>query len=161
MSRRIGALAAVAACVLTATTVTAGPATAAAPKTSLTAIWNDFMCTACHEPLPVAQAPEAYNERSYLQGLINQGLTKSQIERAMVAQYGPAVLGKPPAQGFNLTVYILPPAILLVGIAILIVTLPRWRRRARAAAARAPAVTPGLSPADAQRLEDELSHYPG
>ena len=45
----------------------------------------------------------------YIRGLISQGLTKKQIERQLVAQYGPAVLGKPPAHGFNLTVYVLPP----------------------------------------------------
>jgi cytochrome c-type biogenesis protein CcmH len=139
------------------------PATAAAatPRTSLTAIWNDVMCVSCHEPLSVAQSPQAYAERNFIRTLVAQGYTKAQIERALVAQYGPSVLGKPPAHGFNLTVYVLPPAILLAGIAILLVTLPRWRRRARANAARAPSTTKSLSPADERRLEEELTQYPG
>ena len=134
---------------------------AATPRTSLTAIWNDVMCVSCHEPLSVAQSPQAYAERNFIRTLVAQGYTKAQIERALVAQYGPSVLGRPPAHGFNLTVYVLPPAILLTGIAILLVALPRWRRRARAAAARAPNATKSLSPADEHRLDEELSHYPG
>ena len=126
----LAAIAALAASALPATTVAA-----TAPSTSLTQIWNDVMCVSCHEPLSVAQSPQAYQERAYIRGLIAQDYTKAQIERALVAQYGPAVLAKPPANGVNLLVYILPPAILAAGIAILAVTLPRWRRRARAAAA--------------------------
>ena len=159
MSRRTTLLAVLGALALTA----AAPpwAGAAAQRPSLTAMWNEFMCVSCHEPLPVAQSPQAISERDFVRGLINQGYTKPQIERAMVAQYGQSVLGKPPAQGFNLTVYILPPAILIAGIAILVITLPRWRRRARAAATRAPKAAPPPSPADERRLEDELSRYPG
>ena len=78
-------------------------------KASLTDIENDVMCVSCHEPLAVAQSPQAIAERNYIRTLIAQGQTKAQIEQALVGQYGPAVLGKPPAHGFNLTVYILPP----------------------------------------------------
>ena len=137
-------------------------ATATTARPSLTAMWNEFMCVSCHEPLSVAQSPQAISERDFVRTLINQGYTKAQIEHAMVAQYGESVLAKPPAAGFNLTVYILPPAILLAGIAILALTLPRWRRQARAAAAaRPPTTTRSLTPADERRLEDELSRYPG
>ncbi len=119
------------------------------------------MCTICHEPLAVAQSLEADQERSVIRGLIAQGLTKAQIEQALVAQYGIDVLGRPPARGVNLTIYILPPAILAVGIAILAFTLPRWRRRTRVSATQAHQSLPALDPADAQRLEQELSQFRG
>ncbi|HYB31405.1 MAG TPA: cytochrome c-type biogenesis protein CcmH [Solirubrobacteraceae bacterium] len=132
------------------------------PRASLTDIENDVMCTACREPLAVANSPEAESERNYIRGLIAQGLTKAQIEQNLVAQYGEAVLGKPPASGVNLTIYILPPAVLAVGIATLAVTLPRWRRRTRAAASQpSGALPPPLDPADAARLEHELSNFRG
>jgi cytochrome c-type biogenesis protein CcmH len=143
-----------------------GPATATAsaapaPRASLTDIESDVMCTSCREPLEVAQSPQADSERAYIRGLIAQGETKSQILNNLVAQYGTAVLGKPPAHGFNLTVYIIPPAILVFGAAILAFTLPRWRRRTRAAA-RAPAEpVETLDPADAERLDQELSQFRG
>jgi cytochrome c-type biogenesis protein CcmH len=131
------------------------------PQASLTDIENDVMCTLCHESLAVAQSPQADAERNYIRGLIAQGETKQQILQNMVAQYGPDVLGRPPASGFNLTVYVLPPAILAVGIAILAFTLPRWRRRTRAAAGRSPDNTPALDPAEAARLEHELGQFRG
>lgn len=118
------------------------------------------MCVACHEPLAVAQSPQADSERSFIRALIARGETKAQIEQDLVANYGPAVLGRPPAHGFNLIVYVLPPAILIAGIAALAVTLPRWRRRARAAAAAPTTGGPSLQPDDALRLEEDLARHP-
>ena len=134
----------------------------ATPRASLTDIENDVMCVSCREPLAVAQSPQAYAERAFIRSLIAQGLTKAQIERQLVAQYGPAVLGRPSAHGFNLTVYVLPPALLVAGLIILAIVLPRWRRRSRDRAAQASASAPAqLNPLEAQRLEDELSHWSG
>ena len=39
----------------------------------------------------------------------------------MVAQYGPAVLAQPPKHGFSLLVYIVPPVVVVGGIALLAV----------------------------------------
>ncbi len=152
--------------VVLATAALVPPASTAAttqPRASLTDIENDVMCVECRESLAVAQSGQADSERSYIRGLIAQGLTKQQIEQDLVAQYGEAVLGKPPASGLNLTVYILPPAILVAGLIILAVTLPRWRRRTRAAAAQAAPTSPPppLDPAEAERLANDLAHYRG
>jgi cytochrome c-type biogenesis protein CcmH/NrfF len=132
-------------------------AAAAQARASLTDIESEVMCVACKEPLEVAQSPQADAERAYIRGLINQGQTKQQIEQSLVGQYGPAVLGKPPAHGFNLTVYVLPPAILAAGIAILALVLPRWRRKAGAPERPVPA----LDQADAARLDQELARFDG
>jgi cytochrome c-type biogenesis protein CcmH len=157
---RLGLIAAVIAA------VTLAPATAMAadttPKASLTDIENDVMCVSCREPLAVAQSPQALAERAYIRGLIAEGLTKAQIEQALVGQYGQEVLGKPPAHGFNLTVYILPPAILIVGVGTLALLLPRWRRRSKANAAATTAIPePSIATADARRLDEELRRYGG
>jgi cytochrome c-type biogenesis protein CcmH len=141
--------------------VLAPAAATAAASASLTDIENDVMCVACREPLSVAQSPQAYAERSFIRSLIAQGQTKSQIERQLVAQYGPAVLGRPPASGFNLTVYVLPPALVLFGIAVLVIAIPRWRRRARTALPLPVSAGASLDAAEKQRLNDELSHYSG
>jgi cytochrome c-type biogenesis protein CcmH len=133
-----------------------------APRASLTDIENDVMCVSCREPLAVAQSPQAYAERAYIRSLIAQGLTKPQIEQELVAQYGLAVLGRPPAHGFNLTVYILPPAILVGGVIVLAVVLPRWRRRTRRGdGGPAAASGPQLNPVEARRLDEELSRWRG
>jgi len=156
--RRFTLFAVVAACVVSPA---AALAASQCPRASLTDVENDVMCTSCREPLAVAQAPQADSERSYIRGLIAQCMTKHQIEQNLVAQYGEAVLGKPPASGLNLTVYILPPAILVAGLAILAVTLPRWRRRTRAAPAPPSKYSAALDPAEAARLEEDLSQFRG
>jgi cytochrome c-type biogenesis protein CcmH len=147
--------------IVAALTLGAAPAAAlgAVPRASLTQIENDVMCVACHESLAVAQSPQADSERNYIRQLISQGLTRKQIEAALVGQYGSAVLALPPAEGFNLAVYVIPPAALALGIAVLVVTLPRWRRRARTAAAAPAASAPALDPADARRLDEDLARH--
>ena len=138
------------------------PIAAAAPaRASLMDIENNVMCVVCNEPLSVANSPEAYQERNFIRGLIAKGETKRQIERALVANYGVAVLGKPPAHGFNLTIYVLPPAVLAAGLALLAFTLPRWRRRVRAGASEPASAAPSLSQADEGRLDEELSRFAG
>jgi cytochrome c-type biogenesis protein CcmH len=147
------------AALLVALATAQAPATALAvpPRASLTDIESEVMCVACKEPLEVAQSPQAEAERAYIRTLIGQGETKPQIEQALVGQYGPAVLGKPPAHGFNLTVYVLPPAVVAAGIAILALVLPRWRRKTGAPTPAAPA----LDEADASRLDAELARFDG
>lgn len=150
------------AALLAVTTVLALPAGALAVtiRASLTDIEADVMCVVCHEPLAVSQSPQADAERAYILMLIHRGETKAQIERQLVAQYGPSVLGKPAAHGFSLLLYVIPPVLVAIGVATLAFTLPRWRRRA---AARGAAISPALAlrPGEARRLDDELRHYRG
>jgi cytochrome c-type biogenesis protein CcmH len=145
--------------VLLALLVTPAAALAASTsRTSFTQIEDEVMCVVCHEPLAVAQSPEAFQERDYIRGLILQGKTRRQIENDLVQQYGPAVLAKPPAHGFNLLVYVIPPVAVILGIAMLAITLPRWRRRTRQAdGTRQRATGPALTDADARRLDEDLA----
>jgi len=138
-----------------ATAAVAGPT----PRASLTDVEDEVMCVVCHTPLAVSESPQADSERQYIRMLIAQGLTKSQIKQQLVAQYGQSVLALPSPHGFNLTVYILPPAILLAGIGLLVVTLPKWRRRARAAALRPAAAGPALDPAEVRRLDEDIARF--
>ena len=140
--------------------VPASATAAAPPRASLTDIENDVMCVSCREPLALAQSPQAESERAFIRQLIAQGLTKRQIEQALVAQYGPAVLGKPPAHGFDLAVYIVPPALVLLGVITLALVLPRWRRRTRTEATP-PTPAPTLGAQDAQRLDADLARFDG
>ena len=146
---------------LTAATLSAtlaGAVTAQAdvtPRASYIEVLNDVMCVVCHEPLAVAQSPEAFQERQYIRTLIAQGETKRQIEHNLVEQYGPAVLARPPAHGVNLLVYIVPPLVLILGLTTLAIFIPRWRRRRpaerrRGDARRGPA-GPGRRPAPQRR----------
>lgn len=133
----------------------------AASKASFTDIENNLMCVACHEPLAVAQSQESFSERAFVRQLIAQGLTKKQILNQMVVQYGQEVLSKPPAKGFNLLIYVLPPVLLAAGILTLVLTLPKWRQRSRQAASTPLESRPPLDPDDAKRLDEDLSHHLG
>jgi cytochrome c-type biogenesis protein CcmH/NrfF len=135
-------------------------AVALAPRASLTDIETDVMCVTCHEPLVEAQSPQATEERDYIRGLISQGDDKRQIEQALVTQYGPAVLGKPPASGFDLTVYLLPAGVVVLALVTTAIVLPRWRRATRAAQPSRPlAAGPQLSAAEARRLDEDLRRF--
>jgi cytochrome c-type biogenesis protein CcmH/NrfF len=136
-------------------------AAAAVPRTTLPAVEGQVMCVTCKISLTVAQSPQADRERDFIQRLIDRGRDEAQIKRALVYQYGPAVLALPSDHGFDLAAYIVPAAVVLGLLAMAAVLLPRWRRHARSAtvldAAEAPAA--GLSPADAARLEADMARF--
>ena len=137
------------------------PNSAAAVKqrTSMQAVLPYVMCVTCQIPLSNAQSAQADDERAFIQQLIDRGDTLSQIKRALVAQYGTAVLALPPAQGFDLTVYIVPVVVVLGLLAALVVLLPRWRRnRPPPGAAGGPGPS-ALSKEDAARLDADLARY--
>ncbi len=136
------------------------PALAVAARTTLPAVESQAMCVTCKIPLQVAQSPQADRERAFIQRLIDAGLTEAQIKRALVREYGPAVLALPGTHGFDLAVYVVPPCVVLALVALLAALLPRWRRRARAAsAAGASHSSPALSPSDEARLNADIARF--
>lgn len=97
-----------------------------------------------------------------------EGENLESIKSYFVAQYGPQVLGEPPAEGFNLLAWILPFVVLLGGGVFLVIRgrslIGRRDDDEDAALAAAPnSAGPGDNavPADpyAQRLEEELKRY--
>jgi cytochrome c-type biogenesis protein CcmH/NrfF len=131
---------------------------AAAPRPTLPTIERQVMCVSCKIPLNVAESQQADRERAFIQGLIDDGRSEAQIKRALVAQYGTAVLGLPAAQGFDLAAYLVPLAVVVALLALVALLLPRWRRRtSRDGAAATP--SPPLDPGDAARLDADLARF--
>jgi cytochrome c-type biogenesis protein CcmH len=128
------------------------------PRTSLPVIERQVMCVTCKIPLEVAESPQADREREFIQGLIDEGQDEAQIKRSLVAQYGPTVLALPSAQGFDLTVYLVPLAVFLALLATIAVLLPRWRRHTRAQAGSVLERQP-LDPAASARLDADLARF--
>ena len=115
------------------------------------------MCDTCNVALYVAESPRADQLRREIRTLIAQGQTKEQIKDTLRDRYGAAILALPQNDGFSLTAYLVP---LLVGlglVGLLLVLLPRWRRRAREPALAVPAAA--LSDDDRRRLDDELARF--
>lgn len=139
-------------------TLATGAAAESAAAT-LPRIEPQVMCVTCRIPLNTAESPQANVEREYIKSLIRKGYDESRIKKALVGQYGPAVLALPGAKGFNLAAYLVPLAVVLALLALLVILLPRWRRAARSAPDGASAPVPSLSAADAERLRQDMAQF--
>ena len=122
--------------ILAALALAVAPAAAAAqdcPRTTLGDIEDEVMCPVCGTPLGLAsEAPQAQDERAYIQQLIDQCKSKDEVKQALVAEYGENVLALPGDEGDDdlgdVLVYVIPAvgiALAAAGIAFAVV---RWRR---------------------------------
>ena len=91
-----------------------------------------IMCPVCPgESIDQSQNPLAVQMRAIVLEQLQQGRTESEIKDFFVERYGASVLLEPPASGFNLVVWVLPP--LAVGAAALaLFSALRLMRRPRA-----------------------------
>ena len=105
----------------------AAAAAAAAQRAELSDIEDEVMCVVCGTPLALSEAPSADRERAFIQRRIGEGMTKAQIKRALVREYGEDVLAMPASRGFSLGAYLVPIAVVLGALAALVVTLRRRR----------------------------------
>jgi len=135
----------------------AGTALAATPRASFPDIEDEVMCDTCNVPLYIAESPRADQLRREIRALIARGETKSQIKATLKARYGPAILALPEQSGFSLAAYLVPILVAFGLLALLMVLLPRWRRRAREPALAVP--VQALDDGDKLRLDDELARF--
>lgn len=127
------------------------------PQTSLPDIEDEVMCTICGTALQLADAPQAERERAFIQGLIDQGLTKDQIKDELVEEYGPAVLAVPRAEGFDLAAWIVPIGGFLIAIVAIAMAARRWRRSGPDDSDQTP--QRDIAPEDDERLEADIARY--
>ena len=90
-----------------------------AQRPTLPVIERQVMCVSCKIPLNVAESQQADRERAFIRALIDQGEGEGQIKRALVTQYGAAVLGLPSSHGFDLAAYLVPVAV-VTGLLVLL-----------------------------------------
>ena len=102
-----------------------------------TARFNDLghrlMCSCgCNEILLECNhvgCPLSDGMRNELQAGVNRGDNDSMILQAFVQKYGPTVLAAPTTQGFNRIAWIMPFAVLFVGIGATALLVRKWRLR--------------------------------
>jgi cytochrome c-type biogenesis protein CcmH len=135
----------------------AGTAFAVTPRASFPDIEDEVMCDTCNVPLYIAESPRADQLRREIRALIARGETKAQVKATLKARYGPAILAMPEQHGFSLAAYLVPILVAFGLLALLLVLLPRWRRRAREPALAMPLET--LGDDDRLRLDDELARF--
>ena len=131
-----------------------GLTAAAEPRATLPDIEDEVMCVECNTALNISSSPVADQERAFIRARIEEGKTKEEIKAALVEEYGPDVLAEPGDEGFDLAAWLVPSALVLLAAGGVVLLARRWRRPAPAAAAG-----PELDPADAQRLDAELTAF--
>jgi cytochrome c-type biogenesis protein CcmH len=133
-----------------------GLTAAAEPQTTLPDVEDEVMCVECRTALNISTSPVADQERAFIREKIAQGMTKAEVKAALVDAYGPDVLGEPEAKGFDLSVWLVPVALVLLAAGGVVLLARRWRRDG---GAEPVAPGPDLDPADARRLDSELASF--
>ena len=133
----------------------AAPAGASDRHPTLGELEHEVMCPTCKTLLELSHSPIAERMRTFIRAEISAGETKSEIERQLVAQFGPGVLAEPPRSGLGLLAWLLPLAGVLGGVAVLAAVARRWRR-----AGALPTDLP-LDAASERRLERALAEFDG
>jgi cytochrome c-type biogenesis protein CcmH len=140
--------------------VVAGAAAATEEHPTLAELEREVICPACHTTLELSSSPIADRMRLFISARIAAGDTKSEIKSKLVDQFGEAVLAAPPKKGFNLLVWVLPLAGVVLGALVLALLARRWSRTQTPAPAdpssngRAP-----LDPDLERRLDEELARF--
>jgi cytochrome c-type biogenesis protein CcmH len=123
------------------------------------AIAHKLYCPVCEStPLDVCPTQACKEWRELIRTMLTEGKTEDEILQHFVDQYGARVLAEPPKEGFFWLIYLLPPAVILVGVVILFRSLKEWTKPK----ATAPALREGQSEASVKkddyvaRLEEEL-----
>ena len=98
-------------------------ASAQAPRPSdddVNAVARQLFCPVCENtPLDVCPTQACAQWRELIRTKLAEGWSAEQIKQYFATQYGARVLSEPPRQGLNWLVYIIPPALMLVGVYIL------------------------------------------
>ena len=91
------------------------------------AIARDLFCPVCENtPLDVCETQACKQWRELIRLKLSEGWTEAEIKQYFVDNYGARVLSEPPREGFNLLVYFVPPAIILIGIVVLFRAFKQW-----------------------------------
>jgi cytochrome c-type biogenesis protein CcmH len=140
-----------------------GPANAGAASVSpdlderVREVASELRCVVCQN-LSVADSPSdlAKEMRNLVRELLQQGKTPEEIKAYFQSRYGDFVLLEPPKRGFNLLVWGLPFAALVVGACGVYLVARRWTMQRHETAS-----APPLDPVYAERVRRELKEREG
>ena len=126
------------------------------------AINRSLMCPVCpSETIDQAQVELAAQMRDIVADMLSEGATREEILQFFVDRYGESVLAEPSKRGFNLLIWVVPPAALLSGFLLLYAVILRIHRPDRGNFTDLAADEP-TSPADLlepllERVDREMS----
>ena len=123
---------------------------------TLAELEGEVVCPTCHTTLDQSSSPIASRMKVFIATRIRDGDTKSEIERKLVAQFGPEVIAKPSKHGFDLVAWLLPLFLLAGGAAGVGAAAWKWRK-ASTQASVSPAAP--LDPDVERRIDEELARF--
>jgi cytochrome c-type biogenesis protein CcmH len=132
------------------------------PKTTLGDIEDEVMCPICGTPLGLAsEAPQAQQQRAFIEEQIADCRSKEEIKTALVAQFGEGVLALPGDESgedelSDVLVYAIPALAILLALGGIAFAVVRWRGGGRTAP-RPGAPAPAGS--DTARLDADIERY--
>jgi cytochrome c-type biogenesis protein CcmH len=99
------------------------------------AIAKQLFCPVCENtPLDVCPTEACRDWREQIRTMLSEGKSEDEILQYFTDQYGDKVRSTPPATGLNWLVYLLPPAVILIGAIILFRSLKEWTKPKAASA---------------------------
>ena len=113
--------------VVFATLLLAGAASAAPPNAA--DLEAELVCPVCETTLDQSNAPIAEQMKAFIRVRIAAGDSEQEIKDALVSQFGPEVLAKPPDGGFGLLAWLLPLTAVVAGAVVVGVLIRSWSRR--------------------------------
>ena len=131
------------------------------PKTTLGDIEDEVMCPICGTPLGLAsEAPQAQQQRAFIEEQIADCRSKEEIKTALVAQFGEGVLALPGDESgddelSDVLVYAIPALAILLALGGIGFAVLRWRGGSKRPRPGAPA--PAGS--DTARLDADIERY--
>jgi cytochrome c-type biogenesis protein CcmH len=132
------------------------------PRTTLGDIEDEVMCPICGTPLGLAaEAPQAQQQRAFIEEQIADCRSKDDIKRALVAQFGEGVLALPGDQSGeddvgDVLVYVVPAVGIVLALGGIGFAVLRWRSGGRG---RRRAGDRAVAGSDTARLDADLERY--
>ncbi|HEV2874458.1 MAG TPA: cytochrome c-type biogenesis protein CcmH [Thermoleophilaceae bacterium] len=133
------------------------------PRTTLGDIEDEVMCPICGTPLGLAsEAPQAQQQRAFIEEQIADCRSKEEIKTALVAQFGEGVLALPGDESGeddlgDVLVYAIPAAAILLALGGIGFAVLRWR--GGGGGARRRPGDPTVAGSETARLEADLERY--
>jgi cytochrome c-type biogenesis protein CcmH len=137
------------------------------PQTSLGDIEDEVMCPICGTPLALAsEAPQAIQQRAFIEEQIADCRSKEEIKRALVAQFGEGVLALPGDESGeddvgDVLVYAIPALAIVLALGGIGFAVARWRGGGAAGGrgSRARRSERSTSGSETARLDADLERY--
>jgi cytochrome c-type biogenesis protein CcmH len=139
--------------VLFTTLLLAGAASAAPPNAA--DLEAELVCPVCETTLDQSNAPVAERMKAFIRTRIAAGDSEQDIKDALVSQFGPEVLAKPPNGGFGLLAWLLPLTAVVAGAVVVGLLIYSWSRRRGPPAAADDHLDPQLE----RLVDDELARF--